>query len=176
MEAVYTWMESPVGKLLLVADDGGLIELAFAQGRTAPVIDPAWIDSSRIGGGAALREPVRQLQAFFAGELRDFDFPLKPRGTAFQQRVWALLREIPFGETISYGELARRVGNPAASRAVGLANGSNPIAIVVPCHRVIGSNGKLTGYGGGLENKRWLLDFERAKLFGQHLMHELNGH
>jgi methylated-DNA-[protein]-cysteine S-methyltransferase len=87
-----------------------------------------------------------------------------------------LLRDIPFGETISYGELARRAGNPAASRAVGLANGSNPIAIVVPCHRVIGSNGKLTGYGGGLENKRWLLDFERSQLFGQHLMHELNGH
>jgi len=171
MEAVYTWMESPVGKLLLVADDGGLLEIAFAEGRTAPVIDPAWAE-----GGAALREPVRQLQAFFAGELRDFDLPLKPRGTAFQQRVWKLLREIPFGETISYGELARRLGNPAASRAVGLANGSNPIAIVVPCHRVIGSNGKLTGYGGGLENKRWLLDFERRELFGQHLMNELNVH
>ncbi len=171
MEAVYTWMESPVGKLLLVANDGGLIELAFAEGRTAPVIDPAWA-----AGGAPLQEPVRQLRAFFAGELRDFDLPLKPRGTAFQQRVWELLREIPFGKTLSYGELARRVGNPAASRAVGLANGSNPIAIVVPCHRVIGSNGKLTGYGGGLENKRWLLDFERRQLFGQHLMHELNGH
>jgi len=159
MEAVYTWMESPVGKLLLVADDEGLLETAFAEGRSAPVIDPAWGSA-----GAALHEPVRQLQAFFAGELRDFDLPLKPRGTAFQQRVWELLREIPFGETISYGELARRVGNPAASRAVGLANGSNPIAIVIPCHRVIGSNGKLTGYGGGLENKRWLLDFERSQL------------
>jgi methylated-DNA-[protein]-cysteine S-methyltransferase len=171
MEAVYKWMESPVGKLLLVADDGGLLELAFADGRTPPVVKAAWSE-----GGAALREPLRQLRAFFGGELRDFDLPLKPRGTAFQQRVWELLREIPFGETISYGELARRVGNPAASRAVGLANGSNPIAIVVPCHRVIGSNGKLTGYGGGLENKRWLLDFERVQLFGQHLMHELNGH
>ena len=167
----YTWTPSPVGKLLLAADDGGLIELAFAEGRTTPVVDIAWTC-----GGEVLREPVRQLQAFFAGELRDFDLPLKPRGTPFQQRVWKLLCEIPFGETISYGELARRAGNPAASRAVGLANGSNPIAIIIPCHRVIGSNGKLTGYGGGLDNKRWLLDFERSQLFGQHLMDELHSH
>jgi methylated-DNA-[protein]-cysteine S-methyltransferase len=159
-QTYYTWIESPVGQLLLVADEGGLLEIAFAEGRTAPVVDPAWIN-----GGALLREPVRQLDAFFAGQLRDFDLPLKPEGTAFQQRVWKLLREIPFGETISYGELARRAGNPAASRAVGLANGSNPIAIVIPCHRVIGSNGKLTGYGGGLQNKRWLIDFERSQLF-----------
>jgi methylated-DNA-[protein]-cysteine S-methyltransferase len=167
----YQWMESPVGKLLLAADEQGLLEIAFGEGRTAPVVDPSWNE-----GGARLREPVRQLRAFFAGELRDFDLPLKARGTAFQQRVWKLLCEIPFGETISYGELARRAGNPAASRAVGLANGSNPIAIVIPCHRVIGSNGKLTGYGGGLDNKRWLLDFERGQLFGQHLMNELHGH
>jgi methylated-DNA-[protein]-cysteine S-methyltransferase len=160
MEACYTWIESPVGSLLLVADEDGLIEIAFAKGRTPPVIDAGWTC-----GGALLREPVRQLEAFFAGELRDFNLPLNPRGTAFQQRVWKLLSEIPFGETISYGELARRAGNPAASRAVGLANGSNPISIVVPCHRVIASNGKLTGYGGGLENKRWLIDFERSQLF-----------
>jgi methylated-DNA-[protein]-cysteine S-methyltransferase len=159
-QTCYTWIPSPVGRLLLVADESGLLEIAFAEGRTAPVVDPAWIN-----GGALLREPVRQLDAFFAGQLRDFDLPLKPEGTAFQQRVWKLLREIPFGETISYGELARRAGNPAASRAVGLANGSNPIAIVIPCHRVIGSNGKLTGYGGGLQNKRWLIDFERSQLF-----------
>jgi methylated-DNA-[protein]-cysteine S-methyltransferase len=159
METCFTWMESPLGKLLLAADDDGLIELAFDKGRTAPVVDPSWNC-----GGAALREPVRQLEAFFAGELRGFDLPLKPQGTPFQERVWTLLRDIPYGETISYGELARRVGDPAASRAVGLANGSNPIAIIIPCHRVIGSNGKLTGYGGGLENKRWLLDFERGQL------------
>ncbi len=149
-----------MGRLLLVADEDGLLEIAFAGGRTEPVLNPAWTL-----GGPPLREPVRQLHAFFGGELRDFDLPLKPRGTAFQQRVWELLRGIPFGETISYGELARRAGNPAASRAVGLANGSNPISIVIPCHRVIGSNGKLTGYGGGLENKRWLIDFERSQLF-----------
>jgi methylated-DNA-[protein]-cysteine S-methyltransferase len=171
METSYIWMPSPVGKLLLVADEEGLLEIAFAEGRTAPVVDPAWTS-----GGGMLREPVRQLEAFFAGQLRDFDLPLKPRGTAFQQRVWKLLRAIPFGETISYGELARRAGNPAASRAVGLANGSNPIAIVIPCHRVIGSNGKLTGYGGGLKNKRWLIDFERSQLFGQHLVDELYSH
>jgi len=161
----YTWMGSPVGRLLLVADEDGLLEISFAEGRTAPVVHPSWIELPETRGRALLREPVRQLDAFFAGKLRDFDLPLKPRGTAFQQRVWRLLREIPFGETISYGELARRTGNPAASRAVGLANGSNPIAIVIPCHRVIGSNGKLTGYGGGLENKRWLIDFERGQLF-----------
>jgi methylated-DNA-[protein]-cysteine S-methyltransferase len=164
-------MESPLGKLLLVADESGLLELAFAQGRTPPVVDPEWDE-----GGPFLEEPLRQLRAFFAGELRDFDLRLQPQGTQFQQRVWQLLCEIPYGETISYGELAKRAGNPAASRAVGLANGSNPIAIVIPCHRVIGSNGKLTGYGGGLDNKRWLLDFERGQLFGQHLMDELNGH
>lgn len=172
----YIWMASPVGKLLLASDEEGLRELAFAEGRTTPVVDPAWVDLAATGGSHMLREPVRQLEAFFAGELRDFDFPMKPRGTEFQQRVWKLLREIPFGETISYGELARRAGNPAASRAVGLANGSNPIAIVIPCHRVIGSNGKLTGYGGGLPNKRWLLDFEHRQLFGQHSMHELHSH
>lgn len=169
-------MPSPVGKLLLVADEDGLLELAFAEGRTTPVVDSSWVDLTGTCGGALLREPVRQLQAFFAGELRDFELPLKPQGTAFQKSVWKLLREIPFGETVSYGELARRAGNPAASRAVGLANGSNPIAIIIPCHRVIGSNGKLTGYGGGLENKRWLIDFERSQLFGQHLMDELHSH
>src|SRR6202034_1604157 len=134
----YTWIPSPVGKLLLVADEDGLLEIAFAEGRTPPVVDPSWMR-----GGVLLREPVRQLEAFFAGELRAFDLPLKPEGTAFQQRVWKLLREIPFGETISYGELARRAGNPAASRAVGLANGSNPISFIIPWHRLIRSNGRL---------------------------------
>ena len=171
MNPCYKWTDSPIGRLLVVADDGGLRELAFAAGRTPPVVDASWTC-----GGAPLHEPVRQLQAFFAGELRDFELPLNPQGTEFQQRVWKALRDIPYGETISYGELARRLGNPAASRAVGLANGSNPIAIIIPCHRVIGSNGKLTGYGGGLENKRWLLDFERSQLFGQHSVYELNGH
>ncbi|MBZ5576819.1 MAG: methylated-DNA--[protein]-cysteine S-methyltransferase [Acidobacteriia bacterium] len=159
MDTCYQWMESPVGKLLLVGDERGLRELQFAKGRTPPAVVATWKNDD-----AFLREPVRQLRAFFAGELHRFDLALEPEGTEFQQRVWSALQEIPFGETVSYGELARRIGNPSASRAVGLANGSNPIAILIPCHRVIGSDGKLTGYGGGLENKRWLLDFERSQL------------
>ena len=112
----------------------------------------------------SLRETIRQLRAYFAGELETFDLTLAPQGTPFQLAVWNRLCEISFGETISYGELARRIGNPNASRAVGLANGSNPIPIVIPCHRVIGSNGKLTGYGGGLPIKEKLLALERRQL------------
>jgi methylated-DNA-[protein]-cysteine S-methyltransferase len=148
-------MESPVGKLRLAADDAGLKELRFA-GRLEPDgVDPAWREDP-----APLAETIRQLRAYFAAELRSFDLPLAPRGTPFQLRVWQQLREIAWGETISYGELAARIGNPKASRAVGLANGANPIAIIVPCHRVIGSNGKLTGYGGGLPIKEFLLALE----------------
>jgi methylated-DNA-[protein]-cysteine S-methyltransferase len=148
---VYTWMESPVGTLLLAADEKGLRKLLF---RGKP--EPGWREDP-----TALAEPVRQLRAYFAGELYDFDLPLAPEGTPFQLRVWRELRNIPYGQTISYGELARRVGSPKGSRAVGLANGANPISIVVPCHRVIGSNGKLTGYGGGLDNKELLLALEK---------------
>ena len=110
-----------------------------------------------------LKEPVRQVEAYFSGKLKDFDFPLAPQGTTFQTSVWKELLRIPYGETISYGELARRLGNPKAVRAVGLANGSNPIAIVIPCHRVIGSNGSLVGYGGGLPIKQALLALERGQ-------------
>ncbi len=159
MATCYQWMESPTGRLLLVADEEGLRQVSFAEGRTPASVDPSWEKDDR-----HLRESVRQLRAFFAGDLERFELPLKPEGTEFQQKVWSALCRIPFGETRSYGELARRLGNPSASRAVGLANGSNPIAIIIPCHRVIGSNGKLTGYGGGLENKQWLLDFERRQL------------
>ncbi len=107
---------------------------------------------------------MRQLRVYFAGELKEFDLPLAPDGTPFQQKVWRELCKIPYGETISYGELARRIDNPNASRAVGLANGSNPIPIIIPCHRVIGSNGKLTGYGGGLPIKEKLIALERRQL------------
>jgi methylated-DNA-[protein]-cysteine S-methyltransferase len=110
------------------------------------------------------RDACAQLTAYFAGDLREFDLPLEAPGSDFQRRVWRELRQIPFGRSISYGELARRIGQPAASRAVGRANGQNPISIIVPCHRVIGADGTLTGYGGGLDRKRWLLDHEA----GQH--------
>jgi methylated-DNA-[protein]-cysteine S-methyltransferase len=111
-----------------------------------------------------LGQAIRQLEAYFAGKLDNFNLLLSPQGTPFQQRVWSELQNIPYGETISYGELARRIGNPKASRAVGLANGANPLSIVIPCHRVIGANGKLTGYGGGLPIKEKLLALEKRQL------------
>src|SRR6185503_8935961 len=117
-----------------------------------------------VADAAPLSEAVDQLRAYFEGRRRDFGLKLAPEGTEFQRGVWRRLCEIPYGETISYAELATRVGNPKASRAVGLANGQNPIAIVIPCHRVIGKSGKLVGYGGGIENKEWLLYHEGALL------------
>ncbi|HEX5230287.1 MAG TPA: methylated-DNA--[protein]-cysteine S-methyltransferase [Bryobacteraceae bacterium] len=151
-------MESPVGKLLLAADEAGLRQVAFADGRDHARPLPDWREDA-----APLREVIRQLRAFFSGELHDFDLKLAPAGPEFHRKVWRELCNIPYGETISYGELARRVGSPNASRAVGRANGANPIAIVIPCHRVIGSNGKLTGYGGGLPRKEFLLALEKAQ-------------
>jgi methylated-DNA-[protein]-cysteine S-methyltransferase len=145
---------SPVGDLLLVADDDGLRGLYLPDPRHAP---PAIDRRAGHGPIAAARE---QLDAYFAGALERFDLPLAPDGTPFQLRVWDELQRIPFGETISYSELADRIGDPRAVRAVGLANGRNPLAIVVPCHRVIGADGSLVGYGGGLERKRWLLEHE----------------
>jgi methylated-DNA-[protein]-cysteine S-methyltransferase len=111
-----------------------------------------------------LRQVEYQLTAYFAGELRDFDLPLAPVGTPFQERVWQALRDIPYGATTSYSALANRIGAPGAARAVGLANGRNPIAIIIPCHRVIGAGGTLVGYGGGLNRKRWLLDLEAGRV------------
>ena len=110
-----------------------------------------------------LKEPAAQLTAYFKGTLRQFDVPVAPHGTSFQQQVWSALLQIPYGETLSYGELARRLGNPKAVRAVGLANGANPISVIIPCHRVIGSNGSLVGYGGGLATKQALLALERGQ-------------
>jgi methylated-DNA-[protein]-cysteine S-methyltransferase len=155
----YTTIESPIGPLLLAADDSGLRHINFATGKHPANPDPAWRRDA-----SPLAEPIRQLRAYFAGELEAFDVPLAPQGTPFQLKIWKLLCDIPYGETISYGELAIRSGNPKASRAVGLANGSNPIPIIIPCHRVIGSNGKLTGYGGGLPIKEKLLALERRQL------------
>jgi methylated-DNA-[protein]-cysteine S-methyltransferase len=155
----FTQIESPLGPLLLAADETGVRHIEFVNGRQTARPDPAWREDPEL-----LQEPERQLRAYFAGELETFDLPLAPAGTTFQLAVWRRLCEIPYGETISYGELARRLGNPNASRAVGLANGANPIPIVIPCHRVIGSNGKLTGYGGGLPIKEKLLALERRQL------------
>ncbi|MES2459086.1 MAG: methylated-DNA--[protein]-cysteine S-methyltransferase [Armatimonadota bacterium] len=153
----YTFLESPVGPLQLISDGEALTGLFMNEHKGGPVTGEDWI---RDDDNAVLAEAKRQIAAYFAGERKIFDLPLAARGTPFQQRVWEALREIPYGTTISYGELARRIGNPGASRAVGLANGSNPISIIVPCHRVIGANGKLTGYGGGIERKKALLALE----------------
>ena len=155
----YTHVESPVGKLLLATGEKGLQLISFPGGRHARQPEPGWREERK-----PLEPVIGELHAYFAGELHEFDLVLDPQGTPFQLTVWKRLTEIPYGETISYGELAKRVGNPNASRAVGLANGSNQIPIVIPCHRVIGSNGKLTGYGGGLQTKERLLALERKQL------------
>jgi methylated-DNA-[protein]-cysteine S-methyltransferase len=152
----HTVIDSTVGPLTLVATGGVLSGLYMVQQRHRPPAETFGEPDPTL-----FAEPARQLQAYFAGELLDFDLPLTLAGTPFQQRVWAALQDIPYGETISYGRLADRIGQPTASRAVGLANGKNPIGIIVPCHRVVGSTGDLTGYGGGLERKRHLLAFER---------------
>lgn len=154
----YREIESPIGPLLLAGDDEGLRFLQFKKGRDKARPRPGW-EPDR----TKLKETARQIGAYFAGRLKEFDLPLAPRGTPFQTSVWSALREIPYGETVSYGQIADRLGNPKAVRAVGLANGSNPIAIVIPCHRVIGSNGSLTGYGGGLPIKQALLSLERGQ-------------
>jgi methylated-DNA-[protein]-cysteine S-methyltransferase len=155
----YTTMDSPIGPLLLVSDGQALTGLYMVEHRhgLSPASD--WVQDEC---AVPLPEARAQLEAYFAGERTDFDLPLAPRGTDFQRRVWSELRAIPYGTTISYGELARRVGSPAAVRAVGQANGRNPISIIVPCHRVIGASGKLTGYGGGLDRKAALLDLEKG--------------
>lgn len=154
--SVYSELPSPLGTLLLLGDGTALTGLYMPDQKHRPPLPP----SCRRDDGA-FREARAQLRAYFAGELRDFDLPLAARGSGFQQRVWSALRGIPYGGTETYGGLAARIGSARASRAVGLANGRNPIGIVVPCHRVIGAGGALTGYGGGVERKRWLLEHER---------------
>lgn len=150
----YTTMPSPIGELMLISDGSAITGLYMQNDKHAARRAVAVRDDTHLSAS------LEQLRAYFAGHLQIFDLPIKAQGTPFQQRVWAALCEIPYGETISYGELARRIGQPTASRAVGLANGQNPISIIVPCHRVIGANGTLTGYGGGLDRKRWLLAHE----------------
>ncbi|MEU8981269.1 methylated-DNA--[protein]-cysteine S-methyltransferase [Streptomyces sp. NPDC058246] len=157
----HTVIDSPYGPLTLVATDGVLSGLYMVGQRHRPPEETfGERDETPFG------EAIDQLRAYFAGELKEFTLELRMDGTPFQRGVWDQLRQIPYGEIRSYGELAESLGNPAASRAVGLANGKNPIGIIVPCHRVVGANGSLTGYGGGLDRKKRLLDFESgAALF-----------
>ena len=152
-------IDSPAGSLLVAATDHALIALQFAPRARAMPLHERWQE-----GDSALLARVRaELAQYFAGVRRRFELPLDPQGTRFQQQVWRALREIPYGHTWSYGQLARHIRAPAASRAVGAAAGRNPIAIIVPCHRVIGANGSLTGFAGGLAVKRQLLELERAR-------------
>jgi methylated-DNA-[protein]-cysteine S-methyltransferase len=166
MTIFHASMSSPVGPLLLAADDDGLHLIEFHSPRHPMGRTGEW----QQGEHEVLRDARVQLELYFAGERRAFDLPLAPRGTAFQREVWNALRDIPYGETISYAQLALRIGKPSAMRAVGAANGRNPLPIVVPCHRVIGADGSLTGFGGGLPTKRFLLELEgaieTADLFG----------
>jgi len=154
MPTTYTHADSPLGPLLLTAAGDALTGLFLTS--PTPALD--WI---REDDAAPFPETRRQLLAYFAGDLTEFTLPLAPVGTAFQLGVWDALRAIPYGATCSYGDLARRLGSPGAARAVGLANGRNPLSIIVPCHRVLGTNGRLTGYSGGMERKAFLLDLEK---------------
>ncbi len=157
----FTYLDgTPVGRLLIAGDENGLRHVSFAKSHySAPVTTPEkdWEANEK-----PLKEAVKQLKAYFSGKLQNFDLPLAPVGTEFQQKVWKALRKVKFGTTASYGNIATQIGNPAASRAVGMANGRNPISIIVPCHRIIGSTGKLVGYGGGLSQKETLLKLEQS--------------
>ena len=161
--AMWTVMESPVGDLRIIARDAAIVAIEFSPFRG--LVDGRPI-GDRVDEDPLLRRAVEQLTAYFARELKEFDLPLAPQGSAFQRQVWDQLRLVGWGETASYGQIAHRLGHTnAASRAVGLANGRNPIPIVIPCHRVIGADGSLTGYAGGLDRKQTLLALEQDALF-----------
>lgn len=155
--ACYTVLDSPIGTLLITGNGHALTGL-FTSGHASKDEQTAeYSDNDPV-----LKQAGEQLTAYFSGDLKTFDLPLAPQGTTFQNTVWQALLAIPYGQTWSYGQLAQHIGNPKASRAVGLANGRNPISIIIPCHRVIGADGSLTGYGGGIERKQWLLAHETA--------------
>ncbi len=155
----YSYLESPIGSLLLAGDGNVLQLVSFPGGKSARKPEPDWLRRNEL-----FKQEKEQLQAYFAGELLKFNLKLAPQGTAFQKLVWQALLTIPYGETRSYGEIAQCIGQPTASRAVGAANGLNPIPIIIPCHRVIGSTGKLVGFGGGLATKEHLLKLEQASV------------
>ncbi|MBL0141906.1 MAG: methylated-DNA--[protein]-cysteine S-methyltransferase [Betaproteobacteria bacterium] len=155
----YARIATPLGTMIAIAEEGKLVGLDFEDAKYAPAIDCAWIEEPAF---PALRECARQVAEYFAARRTRFDLPLAPRGTPFQQRVWREIAKVPVGETITYAELARLAGSPGSARAVGAATGRNPLAIVVPCHRIVGANGSLTGYAGGLPRKRRLLALEAA--------------
>lgn len=159
MTTYYHYYQSPIGKLLLAGDGRSLTLLGFPGGSMARRHEKDWVDDR-----SRFSDVIAQLDEYFTGERQEFDLDLSPQGTGFQRQVWQALQEIPYGETWSYGELARHIGKPRASRAVGAANGLNPIPIIIPCHRVIGANGKLTGFGGGLQTKSYLLNLESETL------------
>lgn len=153
----YSYYDSPVGSLLLAGDGSRLELISFSTGRATRLPSADWMRRND-----AFKPVKQQLAAYFAGELLEFTLALSPKGTDFQLAVWTALGNIPYGETCSYGDIANRIGKPEASRAVGAANGQNPLPIVIPCHRVIGSNGALVGFGGGLDCKQFLLRHEQA--------------
>ncbi len=166
MPTTFTRFPSPLGELVLTASDTALTGVFFPMRHgPAPEQQSGWREDDGSGpAGELLGRVRRQLTEYFARTRTTFDLPLDPPGTTFQRQVWDLLRTIPYGATTSYGELARRLGDVRATRAVGAANGKNPIPIIVPCHRVVGAHGELTGFGGGLDRKRWLLEHEGALL------------
>jgi methylated-DNA-[protein]-cysteine S-methyltransferase len=155
----YTYFDSPIGKILIAGTSTALTHIHFVGGVHPMEPDGDWQRDSEF-----FKAAIEQLQAYFEGKLKIFDLPLRLEGTDFQLEVWNALKEIPYGKTVSYADIARRIGRPKAVRAVGAANGQNPISIIVPCHRVIGSNGSLTGYGGGLKNKEALLALEQGRV------------
>lgn len=160
----YTWIQSPLGPLLLVGDGRSLIGLYLKGQKHFPVQTDSWQPSDQ---AMPFGQTQTQLTEYFAHQRQRFDIPIAAQGTDFQRQVWQLLSQIPFGETVSYGSLAQKMGQPSAARAVGAANGRNPLSIIVPCHRVVAANGKLTGYAGGVDRKQWLLAHElRGKVQG----------
>lgn len=159
MNTYYHYHKTPIGELLLAGDGSYLTLLGFPSGKMQRRHDADWVHDA-----GPFKEVCFQLDAYFAAELETFDLPLLPRGTDFQETVWDALQRIPYGETWSYGQLAAHIGKPQASRAVGAANGVNPIPVIIPCHRVIGASGKLTGFGGGIQTKQYLLGLERERI------------